>query len=549
MKSNLMNGVTIGIILLISTFNICVAQVWEKSFEAGTTDANGHYMGGSQLMHLTSYKGSLYASVSYWMDSRCPYYGGTDPNTGWGQVIRLDSANGDWVVDLEMGRYWLRPEILHPITFTTDSLGNALPDSVSLLITGSYAPLNGNDEVHLFVRNDETGDWTDVFVHPHVEGAHHSTRDIQVYKDRVTGIDRVYLTIGTVGIFSGVYDPSLPGKIKWDTEPEQGPLDTRPLSIVEANDKLYFTAGSYVYERINGPNASWKIVYDMSDELNGEQVNPAIGGYRGLTAIPNPNGSGESLIFAWSAIPLDLGHIYRLDPDGNGGFNRIKEATIAELMSEYLGGNPCYFSLPAYNRFYPVNINGETEYIVGFESWIGGFDYPTIWGNANGGFYKGAVYALRNEDGSSYRIEEVNGPIGENDKPLVATVCYEKSPFKDENAIYFGGLDPNSYEATNMAWIYKSVYPLTNIEEVSENNEPLNILPNPAQSNLTIEIPADMNLGQLMIYNELGQLQIIYSNLSGTLLKIETVNLPNGIYFAVLQKDDKIITNKIVINK
>jgi WD40 repeat protein len=86
------------------------------------------------------------------------------------------------------------------------------------------------------------------------------------------------------------------------------------------------------------------------------------------------------------------------------------------------------------------------------------------------------------------------------------------------------------------------------ISETYLSND-LNIFPNPAQNNLTIEIPADMNFGQLMMYNELGQLQIIYSNLSGTLLRMETVSLPNGIYFAVLQKDDKIITNKIIINK
>jgi hypothetical protein len=64
------------------------------------------------------------------------------------------------------------------------------------------------------------------------------------------------------------------------------------------------------------------------------------GGIRGLTAIPNPNGKGESLIFAmWAGRPSH-GDIYRLDPAADGTFTRTREASLDELMSQYLSGNP-----------------------------------------------------------------------------------------------------------------------------------------------------------------------------------------------------------------
>ena len=109
--------------------------IWERSYQAGSTDTNGAFMGGSQMMHLVPYKDSLYAGLSYWMDDRNDYlYGaGTNVDAGWGQILRLDSSDGEWEVDFEMGAYWLRPETLKEVIFTTDSNGIALAESVSFL--------------------------------------------------------------------------------------------------------------------------------------------------------------------------------------------------------------------------------------------------------------------------------------------------------------------------------------------------------------------------------------------------------------------------------
>ena len=39
---------------------------WKQSYKAGYTDNNGHYAGGSELLHIISHKGKLYAALGYW---------------------------------------------------------------------------------------------------------------------------------------------------------------------------------------------------------------------------------------------------------------------------------------------------------------------------------------------------------------------------------------------------------------------------------------------------------------------------------------------------
>jgi len=443
--------------------------IWERSYEAGSTDTNGAYMGGSQMMHLVPYRGSLYAGLSYWMDRRNDFlYGaGTNVHAGWGQVLRLDSPDGQWEVDLEMGAYWLRPETLKAITFNTDSDGIALPQPRTFLFTCNYTGAGGgNITVHGFARNDSDGNWTEstIYTGPSFGPESYSVRDIHIHRDTVTGVDRAFLTIGTVGILSGVYDASEPGWIKWDPAVEFGPLNTRPLAIVEANGSLVFSSGPYVYQRNDGINPTYTAVHSLTNLFSGPISSP-IGGIRGLTTIDNPSGPGDSLLFVWTPDSMNQdgsfvrGDIYRLDPDGGGGYTSHYETTIGDHLSDYLGGSDVYFVLGGYNNFLEVNLTGAVEHIVGFESVIQKLNHPSYQMNVTpgpAGYYRGGAYAIRNAQGE-YRIEEVNGYITTNHPPLVATVAYANSPFTNENAIYFSGLDPNSVFSTDHAWIYKRV--------------------------------------------------------------------------------------------
>jgi hypothetical protein len=296
---NIRNNVLkiLSILLFLSLCGPIHSQTWTKSFEAGNTDINGQYMGGSEVLHLVSHNGSLYAAVGYWQDARNIWYGGSDPGTGWGQIIRLDSPDGEWEVDLDMGPQHLRPEIIKEVTFTTDGNGTALNEPVTLLIAGAYTLALTSVTANAFTRNDQTGEWvkSEIFTGPTPGGENYSIRDFQVYRDRVTGIDRIFVTIGTKGIFSGIYDAALPGKIKWDEAPEMGPLTIRPLGIATANGFLLFSSGENIYKRTDGETPAYTTVHDLSD-LN-STINSAVGGIRGLTTISNPNGSGDALIF------------------------------------------------------------------------------------------------------------------------------------------------------------------------------------------------------------------------------------------------------------
>ncbi|MBW2063247.1 MAG: hypothetical protein JRI95_17020 [Deltaproteobacteria bacterium] len=307
------------------------------------------------------------------------------------------------------------------------------------MITSTYSPGQGGADVTVFVRDDETGHW-------------------EIYRDKVTGIDRIFITIGVLGIFSGIYDASAPGKISWNEQSESGPVEIRPLAIIEVNNSLLFSAGKFVYRRSDGVSPTYTVVHDLED-LATKGVRSPLGGIRGMTAISNPNSEGESIIFAWCAQNRSRACIYRLDPDGKGGYTRVKETCLDNLISEYLGGNPVYFVLPAYNDILSVvdPSTKKTVNLIGFESWIGGQQFPLWMGKPNGGFYAGAMFAIRSENGE-YRLNEVNGPIDTNKPVLVATRAYAISPFEEEDGsvIYFGGHDGNSRPSHNMAWIFKT---------------------------------------------------------------------------------------------
>ncbi len=351
--------------------------------------------------------------------------------------------------------------MLKSVTFRTDSAGKPLPKPVNLLLASTHTPFPDHVEVSLFSRDDATGHWTRsaVYSGPKAETrGEMSVRAMAVHRDKVTGVDRLFLTIGTLGIFSGVYDQTAPGKVKWAAKPEFGPVEMRPLAIIEANGDLFFSAGRQIYRRSDGEVPTYKVIHDLSD-IFPKPVTAGCGGIRGLTAIPNPKGKGESLIFAMSEGPGSRGNIYRLDPAADGTFTRTREVILADLVSQYLGGNPVSFILAAYNDFHAVTdpATGETVHLVGFESTITGHKFPTWGGGPRGGFYAGSVIAIRNANGH-YRLKEVNGRSTPEKPILVNTYSFAVSPFEADHGqvLYFAGHDQNNRASHDMAWIFST---------------------------------------------------------------------------------------------
>ena len=175
------------------------------------------------------------------------------------------------------------------------------------------------------------------------------------------------------------------------------------------------------------------------------------------------------------------GIIYLLEPDEAGGSNRIYEANLSLLVDDYLPRATKSCVLGAYNEFYSLvdPLTSQTAHLVGFEASIWEVGQPTC-----NGYYRGALFAKRNLAGQ-YSIEEVNEPVGANDPALVANRCYVISPFINEDALYYGGFDPNSYSATNTAWIFKNELQVASVDEFPENKYA--IYPNPANDQLFID--------------------------------------------------------------
>ena len=96
-------------------------------------------MGGSEVLQLVSHKNKLFASISYWQDESNIWYGGNNSNIGWSQIISLDSPQSNWAVDLDLGSYYLRPEIIKEVIFTKDLNGDFLQSPDTLLIVGAFS--------------------------------------------------------------------------------------------------------------------------------------------------------------------------------------------------------------------------------------------------------------------------------------------------------------------------------------------------------------------------------------------------------------------------
>ena len=429
---------------------------WRQSYDAGYLDEKGAYAGGSEIMHLVSHKGKLYASNGYWVDAH--WVIPPDGQKQSAQVLRLDSLAGKWQVDLDMGQSndrelaYMKGNILKSVTFTRDASGKPLPSPENLLIMAAGANFERGGAVSSWTRNDKKNIWVHTLVRhgSSVGGIRWVPRDMEVYRDKKTGIERIFLSLGNPGIVSGVYDPTIPGKIRWSKHlefpfPEGGSLHTRPLGIVQANGSLLFSEGGAVFRRVDGEKPRYEKIIDLNEDTDTD-----VGGIRGLTVIDNPQGKGQSLLFLWAPGDRSKSQVKRLDPDGKGGYTVKNEAMIMELMKKRLGVEVPY-TLGAHNMAFPFTdpASGQTVHLIGFQGNIKGKHHLKWKGSA---LYGGALYAVRYPD-LTYKVLEVNNAYASGKPVLVSPRTFCLSPFGDKG-IFIGGHDSSRKISDDMAWIF-----------------------------------------------------------------------------------------------
>ena len=556
-----MKKVFLDFILGALLFSFLSAQEWEQSFIAGNLDINGLFMGGSEVLHLVPHKNKLFASIGYWEDENNIWYGGNDLNLGWAQIICLENEDDSWKIDFDLGLNYLRPEILKQVIFTKDYNGNTLDAPDTLLIVGAYSPnyISGIVTANIFIRNDVNSSWDQVLVYEggFPAGENYSMRDIEIYTDQVTGIENLIISVGTQGIFSGKYNPNVDGKIEIGLNPEIGPLSIRSLGIAIANNVLYFSSGNKIFKRNDGFNPSYDVVHDFIDL--GSNINSAVGGIRGLSTISNPSGVNESMLLMWCPNGQSRGTIFRLDPNESQEFDRVYETKISLLVEDYLPGETVTYLLGAYNEFYSFTdpVTNEEYNIIGIESLLQGDNYPT-WNS----FYSGAIFALR-DNSAQYELQEINGAIDFDDNPLVSVRCYVESPFENEDALYFGGFDPNGYTSTNNAWIYKRIWNILDIfgqESLSVIDYKVhNNFPNPFNpvTTLCYDLPEDAMVN-ITIYDMMGrvvsnlvssQQNAGYKSIQWNATNNEGQPVSAGLYLYTIQAGNFRQTKKMVLLK
>jgi hypothetical protein len=260
-------------------------------------------------------------------------------------------------------------------------------------------------------------------------------------------VDRIFVAAGALGIYSGVFDPQEPGRIRWDRAAELGPVTIRPMAFAEANGRLYASAGVSVYRRDDGPSPAWEKVYSDTTREHWE-----LGGIRGLTAVAAPSGDGDSILFSHTD------RIIRIDP--NRGHKATVELRIRTLLQKSWGTRVRGSIIAAYSDMLPLTDpqTGRTVHVMGVEARIqrGGrgkrYRRDTFFG-----WYAGGAYLIRDAD-RTYRLKEVNGRWEPGKPRLVAPRAYVVSPFPEHGGrqVYFGGFDCNFFPALDTAWVFRA---------------------------------------------------------------------------------------------
>jgi len=427
---------------------------FEVSYTPGQRDAAGRFMGGTEMRNLTGHRGALYAGNGYWMDR--PGGEGRQP----AQLLRLDEPAGRWRVErnfdetLADGRNrHLAVSAVVGATLATGADGRPLPQPASLLLVGTW-DLGGLSEI--FVRDDGTGAWAASSLPVRrVTSGIQQVRSLAVHRDRQTGADLVFAGNDRFGVFSGAYDASANGRIRWSTAPEldvpglstpafAGLSLPRVASFAECNGVLHATVGQQIYRRVDGAAPRWQLLY----------TNPRPGrsetGLRGLTTIAAPSGRGQVLL---AAVEGTAARILRIDP-ANG-------AETAELdVQAFLGEawrTTAGYAIAAYNDMTVLADGpGEPKVLMGIETFLPASaalpaGHQRVDGLEGGGWYLvrlgEARYALR-RIGSSHPV---------TGRPLVATRTIAPSPFAGApELVYFGGFDANKRPAHDTAWILRT---------------------------------------------------------------------------------------------
>jgi hypothetical protein len=132
----------------------------------------------------------------------------------------------------------------------------------------------------------------------------------------------------------------------------------RVSSFAECNGRLYAAVGQQIYERIDGTEPDWRLVYTNPHPHHSET------GPRGLTAVPSPSGNEEVLL---AAVEGDAATVIRVDPkDGSEAIDLDLETFLSNRWQTQVG-----YVIAAYNDMAKIHDNQHGDLLlIGLEAFI-----------------------------------------------------------------------------------------------------------------------------------------------------------------------------------
>ncbi|MBN8457254.1 MAG: carboxylesterase family protein [Verrucomicrobia bacterium] len=404
-----------------------------KDYFPGTKDRHGQFMGGTETMRLAAHDGKLFAALGYWTDQP-----GGDPQPG-AQILVKRGPDAAWEVDRNFPGA-LRVNCMEPVTFTTDGVGKKLAQPVELLLAdaGLNEAHNRGGPLSVWVRDDDNQQWVESRVADSSKRAY--IRAFGQQRDTVTGVDHVFAGTGAGEVFSGVFDPTAPGRIRWNPKPEYANPDfdggafRRCQGFCVASGKAYASISPSLVERKDGPNPVWHEVFRWKP--TGDRAGQ---GLRGITAVPDPKGGKHEIILGSRE---QEGRILRIDPANNYAveLELQSDAFLKDKLDGFRGGK-----LVAYNRFEP-----GTDPRTG---------KPIHWVTVAGvkpDDMQAAWLMVRHADATHEPVRVFDAKL--NPHPLLfSTRTLEFAPWNPRE-FYTGGYDgaANNRSNHNTAWIYKA---------------------------------------------------------------------------------------------
>ncbi len=540
-------------LLMLLFFSSAFSQspAWIRTYKSGTLDSKGRFMGGNEITQIIAHKDKLFAGNSDWDESD------TVNNPPACEIVRLDSSTAQWQVDttfiyhsyhsLADSGFNMNVNAMKSFIFNTAYPGVAItPDTLLIAAPGNYVHKN-----IVYIRNDAANSWITSTIGGTLSKPF-SCRALGFHKDTVSGVCCVFAGIENYGIVKGVYNTSFPGKIQWDTMPEiVPPTAERVMGFTVCNNILYAASSQthgagtgHIYERTDG-TGSWTLVDSLANG-SGQDL-------RGLTAIPNPAGTGEVLWYCWNS------KAHRLDPF-NAFTDTIEYAFKDSLAIQLSIGIRSV--LAAYNDNIPVfNIQNDSEDIrvIGFEMH---YDSAALAHSPRPNFHRYATdgrYFVRTQSGHSitYQLKYIvnNTPVIKDTLLSVRSLCV--SPFAGDSGkvLFGGGYDCDSIQANRKAWIYRGDFRtiISNVLEKQGSHTGIKVYPNPAINTLTIDIPKaavgsmQSAASNIAIYNVLGE-KVYTLPIADycSPITVDVANLPNGVYMVKVRTEKGVEVKKFV---